>query len=453
MWLGIGGVATLAYALLPGGTRWHAGAYALIGVASIVVLVRAVRRHRPHHPSTWHAFAAAIAVWLAGAVLDRLAVEAPWTQVSMALALIGYPLACWALFSLLRGRARVDDRTALLDGGIIATGLGLVYWTVLRGDAFTIEVAFTVGDIALFVLVALLVTTPGAGTVSYRLMVSAMISMAVGDILLVSPQPPHGGGPADIALLASNTLVAAAAAHPSMRRLTVPLARPPRFVRPRLALLGTAILLPPGVSLYLGATGRIADEWLPTGIACALLLLLVTLRMAGLLHRVESESAWLERLANHDALTGLANRRRWDDRLPAAMARSEVSGTSLIVGLIDLDHFKRYNDTHGHQAGDELLSRAAVAWLMNLRDDDMLARLGGEEFAVLLAGHSMAEAAAVLERLMAATPQGQTFSAGLAAWDGRESPEDLLRRADELMYAAKRAGRARITTKQGVSLV
>jgi diguanylate cyclase (GGDEF)-like protein len=113
--------------------------------------------------------------------------------------------------------------------------------------------------------------------------------------------------------------------------------------------------------------------------------------------------------------------------------------------MIDLDHFKRYNDTYGHQAGDELLAGAAAAWGAVLRGEDLLARYGGEEFALLLMGRTAEEATQIAERMLAATPSRQTFSAGLACWDGRESPDDLLRRADELLYASKHAGRARIS--------
>jgi diguanylate cyclase (GGDEF)-like protein len=458
--LGGGAAATVAYTQLPAGPAWRGAGYAVLGVACIAVILGAVRRHRPQQPAPWYALVAAIGAWLVNSVLDQVATAAPWPLVSALFGLAGYALVYWCLIILLRGRTRAVDRTTLIDGGIVATSLGLLYWTVAltglpgSGPAHVIEsLTYAVGDITLFVLVALLVTAPGGRTTSYRLLAAALVAMAVGDILMIMSEPPFRSLPADVALLLSYPLIAAAAAHPSMRRLTVPGVRRPRFVRPRLALLVAAILVAPAMSLYLGVTGRIAEEWLPTGIACVLLLLLVTLRIAGLLHRVESQARRLERLANHDSLTGLANRRRWDERLPAAMADSEANGTTLIVGLIDLDHFKRYNDTHGHQAGDELLSQSAVAWLMTLREGDLLARYGGEEFAVLLSGHTMDEATATLERLMAATPLGQTFSAGLAGWDGREGPEDLLRRADELMYDAKHAGRARIFTNQGVSLV
>ena len=92
----------------------------------------------------------------------------------------------------------------------------------------------------------------------------------------------------------------------------------------------------------------------------------------------------MERLARTDGLTGVANRRAWDDELPRELARAARSGRPVCIALLDLDHFKAYNDRHGHQAGDRLLKAAAAAWESRLRKTDLLARYGGEEFAVML---------------------------------------------------------------------
>ena len=148
------------------------------------------------------------------------------------------------------------------------------------------------------------------------------------------------------------------------------------------------------------------------------------------------------RLARTDALTGVANRRAWDDELPRELARSARSGTPLCVALLDLDHFKAYNDRHGHQAGDRLLKAAAAAWQARLRKTDLLARYGGEEFAVLLPDCGMDNAMEIAERLRTAQPEG-TCSLGVAAWDGHEGAAQLVSRADRALYAAKEGGRNR----------
>jgi len=111
------------------------------------------------------------------------------------------------------------------------------------------------------------------------------------------------------------------------------------------------------------------------------------------------------------------------------------------VAVIDLDHFKDYNDANGHQSGDRMLKTGAAAWRSVLRSGDILTRYGGEEFAVVLPGCSLEEARTVLERLRKRTPEGQTCSVGLAQWDGRETATDLVARADRALYDAKRSGR------------
>jgi diguanylate cyclase (GGDEF)-like protein/PAS domain S-box-containing protein len=154
----------------------------------------------------------------------------------------------------------------------------------------------------------------------------------------------------------------------------------------------------------------------------------------------------VEALAVTDALTGLPNRRALDAQLPREFARARRAGSSLCVGLIDLDRFKAFNDANGHLAGDELLRECAIAWDSHLRGEDTIVRFGGEEFLVLMPGTSPDEASGILERLRAATPGGQTCSAGLACWDQIESAEDLIGRADAALYRAKEEGRDRLVT-------
>jgi len=153
-----------------------------------------------------------------------------------------------------------------------------------------------------------------------------------------------------------------------------------------------------------------------------------------------------EARARTDALTGLANRRAWDEELRREIARAGRQGWPVCIAMLDLDHFKSFNDEQGHLAGDELLKESAAIWRVVLRDDDFVARYGGEEFCVLLPNCSTGDAVTIVERLRAATPMGQTCSAGIATWDGSESAAELLRRADGALYSAKRAGRNRLTT-------
>jgi diguanylate cyclase (GGDEF)-like protein/PAS domain S-box-containing protein len=163
------------------------------------------------------------------------------------------------------------------------------------------------------------------------------------------------------------------------------------------------------------------------------------------LKRIEGEREELlgkvREMATHDSLTGLFNRRVLEEQLPREMARARRSRSPLCVALLDIDHFKAYNDSHGHLAGDEVLRECARAWDGALRGEDTIVRFGGEEFLVLLPETGPEEAAEVVERLRERTPMDQTCSAGLAAWDFSESADDLLGRADAALYLAKAGGR------------
>jgi diguanylate cyclase (GGDEF)-like protein len=152
----------------------------------------------------------------------------------------------------------------------------------------------------------------------------------------------------------------------------------------------------------------------------------------------------LEIAARTDDLTGLLNRRAWDEELGRELARGDRSGAALSVAILDLDRFKQYNDAHGHQAGDRFLKQLAGTWSQTLRTGDILARYGGEEFALALPGTNLEHAQQMLDRLRDVLPEDQTCSAGLCQWDGEESAEALTARADTLLYAAKAAGRDRV---------
>ena len=154
----------------------------------------------------------------------------------------------------------------------------------------------------------------------------------------------------------------------------------------------------------------------------------------------------LEAMARTDVLTGLPNRRAWDEELGREMARAKRQGHQLAVVMIDLDRFKDFNDVNGHQGGDRLLGEIGNRWRTHLRVSDFVARYGGEEFAALLPACPPDEAIAAIERLRVVIPEGQTCSAGVAYWDGEEGTEALIGRADTALYEAKRAGRDRVVT-------
>lgn len=175
-------------------------------------------------------------------------------------------------------------------------------------------------------------------------------------------------------------------------------------------------------------------------VALGLLLAVLTLRTLKANRQLMSR---LEHLAREDALTGAANRRGLDDALPVEFARALRSGLPLTLVMIDLDHFKRFNDRRGHGAGDAVLQGAARAWLKQMRPTDMLARYGGEEFTLVLPGCDCDQAQQLIDRMRPLVPERQTFSAGIATWDRIETAAELLQRADNVLLQAKRAGRNR----------
>ena len=145
--------------------------------------------------------------------------------------------------------------------------------------------------------------------------------------------------------------------------------------------------------------------------------------------------------ASSDELTGLINRRGWDSLLTAEMDVARRRHTPLSVAILDLDHFKLYNDINGHRAGDRMLREAAGSWTAALRAGDRLARWGGEEFTILLPNCTGTSALEVVERVRSATPGDQTCSAGIASWDGIETAISLFERMDQALYEAKTSGR------------
>jgi diguanylate cyclase (GGDEF)-like protein len=194
--------------------------------------------------------------------------------------------------------------------------------------------------------------------------------------------------------------------------------------------------------------GDVSTNDIRFAILAAIITPVVCFTINNIVQELEEKKDELESLALTDQLTGLPNRREWERQLPQEIARARRLGTPLCIAMLDLDHFKRYNDERGHQAGDELLRNASMAWLAQLRETDLLARYGGEEFAIALPAADVAHAEEALERLRGSTPDGQTASAGIACWNGTESPHELVARADEALYEAKRTGRDKTVTRR-----
>lgn len=182
-----------------------------------------------------------------------------------------------------------------------------------------------------------------------------------------------------------------------------------------------------------------------------------------LVQRIGQYHSMLLRQALEDSLTGLSNRRAFMKRAAAELRRAERAGDSFAIVLTDLDSFKAVNDTYGHKVGDLVLQHFAGIMLQSLRSEDIIGRIGGEEFAIMLPRANAEKAFQVIERLRQATAstpcnyvdeneqdQSLAFSAsfGMVVTSGPWNIDDLLREADDHLYEAKRKGRNRVVMAQ-----
>lgn len=175
---------------------------------------------------------------------------------------------------------------------------------------------------------------------------------------------------------------------------------------------------------------------------------------------LEQKARQLRALADTDVLTGLKNRRAFEDRLEEELARSRRHGHPLSLVLLDIDHFKSYNDTFGHPKGDEVLRQVGRLLSRMMRDTDFAARYGGEEFAILLSQTDRDGAEQVAERLRKGIEEAAweerpiTASLGVASLDvGTDTIGELIEQADRALYRSKEAGRNRVSVANPVAAV
>jgi diguanylate cyclase (GGDEF)-like protein len=207
--------------------------------------------------------------------------------------------------------------------------------------------------------------------------------------------------------------------------------------------------------LLVGGAAYPPSAW-RTGILFVALSAIIGMTLNALVARVRDQERVrdrllhrLDELAHTDPLTGLPNRRAWEQELDRGLARARRTGDAVSVAVIDIDDFKAINDAHGHSGGDAVLIDVARRWAQILHPDDRLARIGGDEFAILLPRCTAAEGPDVLEGLRARMPAPHRCSVGLATWDAAEPADRLMVRADTLLYDAKRAEHDRADDDRG----
>jgi diguanylate cyclase (GGDEF)-like protein len=460
---------SLLCVLLPAGVG-HDVLYTVVSFGCVAAMAVGVRRHAPRAAGGWWLVTAGIGMWacadLLWAVCTWVLHVSPFPSPADVLYLASYGLIAAGFWRFVRARGGGRDRESLIDSAIFTVGFVLVSWVLLMRPglaaaegsriAQVLAAAYPLGDVLLLALLVRLLTTGGARTVAFRWLVGANALLLVADSAYqyTTMTGADAHGLITLPWLLGYVAFSAAALHPSMRRLTdvADGEGDTRFTRGRLTALTLASLVSPGMLMLQLALGLRLEAW-AVALSSVVLFLLVVLRMSGLLRHLEGQTSRLAALARTDALTGLPNRRTSDAELERLQTRARGEGSTLHVAILDLDRFKSFNDTFGHQAGDSLLVAAAAGWRTGLETARaavgpgraaMLGRWGGEEFVLLLLGHDPDAALALVDGLRGLTPAGQTFSAGVARWDGLESPAELFARADTALYAAKEGGRDRV---------
>jgi diguanylate cyclase (GGDEF)-like protein len=463
LYAALAALACAVYFVVPADTWAQTGLAVGIGYLGVAGVIVGVRRQRPLGAGAWWWFAAGLFCNATGqlveAVIIRVFHDNTWPNPSMYVYYALYPCLIAGITRLSWLRTTKRNWAAMVDATTIATGFGLLAWVFVIGPAvgepnvgFASQmwgVLFPAGDILLIAMMVRLMVGEGARNRSFHLLTAALLTFLAGDIAwAVINQIAWDPGPTVQRVLSTNFFVAYllfgfAALHPSMREVGQRATTAERRLsRPLLIALTVASLIAPGLLAIEVVQGRVTHGMAIVLGSVALFLLVVT-RMAQLLREIDAQAHQLRGLARVDELTGLPNRRSWSSELPHAIERARRDATPLAVGMLDLDHFKAFNDEYGHQAGDRLLKGAAAAWTGQLRTVDQLARYGGEEFIALLPTATAGEAVEVLDRLREVTPAGQSFSAGVAVWDGAETSDELIARADKALYRAKESGRRR----------
>jgi diguanylate cyclase (GGDEF)-like protein len=445
--------------------------YHVTAVLSMALGFWGLHVHRPAHLRGWVLVMSGFSGWVIGDLVwlvETWLAPARFPAPSDIVYLSSYAVLGAGVLAMVRTRRSGSDRAAFLDAAILTTGAAVLVTVFviapltqdasLSGIAKLVSSAYPVGDVFLIAALARMLTSPGARNRSYRLLLAALgVTTATDSVwnvmVALSGDTISESRWLDAGWLCAYALVAVAASAPAMSLVTEP--APPSdalpFGRRRVVAMATGLLLPAVVLFTDGYTDD-AVNWPVIAAGAVVMSVLVVARFVDLLATVQTQAVQLAALARTDPLTGAPNRRTWDHELSLACQFARSNHTRLIVAILDLDHFKAFNDTYGHQAGDQLLREAVATWTDVLPAGAILARYGGEEFALLLPGFRRDEAEKVLSVLKNVTPGGQTFSAGIAECRSNDTPSALIAAADEAMYLAKRNGRNRIVGGTGDDL-
>jgi len=452
-------IAVVAYVASPDGSWLQTGLFVGIGLAAAGAILVGIRRHRPSAPWAWRLFALGIAANALGALVDALLWNLRgqgFPSAADALYLAMYPALVAGLVLLVRRRSAGGDWTAAVDATTISTGLGLLAWVFVVspavGDASlgltgrVLSIAYPAGDVLLLAMFVRLLLTAVRTEPALRL-VAGSLTLFLADDTAWAVFNRIGWEPGavvtrvlGITALAAYVSMGAAGLHRSMRGAGEP--SPARRTRPGPVLVvvfAVASLVAPGILLAETFRQRIADG-VAVGFGSIVVFVLVVSRMSQLLRQVERQTRQLRTLVRSDEVTGVSNRGAWVAELWHGLEQARRERAPLTVAALELDGFAEFTGRAGRLAGDRLLREAAAAWTEGLRKVDDLGRYDREEFTITLPGADEDEGRAVLERLRAITPHGQTFSAGIATWDAIETADELVARAEAALRTAQRTG-------------
>ncbi|WIM96832.1 GGDEF domain-containing protein [Actinoplanes oblitus] len=436
--------------------------YCLVSGGTAVAMAVGIRLHRPTAAAVWWLFAGGQVIYLSGDVAYFAATaggDTGYPLLANGLYLSQYVLVAAALVLLGRRRSPQRNTAALVDTAILAVGAAVLWWVFLIHPSVATPgisamdrvgaTIYPIMDLCVLTVAIRLLLGGGARQRSYQLLLAFLGLTLLSDTaygLLSLYGMYANGGWSDAIYLASYLVLGAAALHPSMRQVADPVEGRSGATLYRLLLLAIATSVAPAV-LVVQNLRHVESSDLVVVTASAVLFLLVLMRMAGLISAQR-------RIAMTDGLTGVHTRRFLSEALRAEGERAARHGTSLAMLLLDVDHFKHINDTYGHPAGDQVLTEVAHRLRDACGSNDVVARFGGEEFAVLMASDPDGPAALAerLRELIAGTPvlvDGRTevavtVSIGAAELPGEASTDDLLNAADAALYAAKRGGRNRV---------
>lgn len=439
--------------------------YTIVSTSSAAAVLYGCHRYRPRPLLPWLLLGVGEMIYAAADtsfyVSHYLVGDFGYPALADVFYLSHYPLVVAGLVLLIRLRTPGRDLPGLLDAAMVAVVAGMLSWLYLLAPTAQAQVptltkvtslAYPMMDLAMFAVALRLILGSGRRPVAFVLLCTNLLAWFTADTVYVLQQlggTYSAGNFLDAIWLTGNLALGAAALHPTMRRVgdATPLDDPgPGPVR--IVALCAAALVAPATLLVEYSRGAYDD--IPViAVACALLFLLTIARLAVLVGQQR-------RLAITDMLTGLRTRRYFESRLAAELAHARRAGTPLAVLIADVDHFKSINDRYGHPGGDRVLAEIATRLRNGIRQEDVLSRYGGEEFAVLVRGAKVDDPLRIAERLrhmVSANPvtvgDGMsvdvTISVGTATFPLHGTTQDeLVTAADRALYAAKCKGRNRI---------